>query len=64
MFLSMVAAAPLVTIIAKRLLKDRYREFERYQALKYGFDQARVSRLFVFGTVIVCALAIFLGLNW
>jgi len=64
MLLSMVCAAPVPTWAARRLLKDRYNEFERYEALKYRFDEAKVTGFLVSFVGVSSSIAIFLGLNW
>ena len=64
LFLSLLCALQIVTWMSILLLKDRYKELERYATLKSGTNLAKATRLVVVAIALPSAVAIFLGLNW
>lgn len=55
-FMALLLAGVLLTPAIKFLLKERYAEYERYAALRFGFDQNRVMK--GFGIVITSAFVV------
>lgn len=51
-FMALLLSGAILTPALKAVLKARYAEYERYTALRYGFDQNRVIKGFV---IIICA---------
>jgi hypothetical protein len=64
LFLSLVVSAAPLIWIAKLLLGQRYREYEKYIALKVKYDVDRVSRLLIGVVGIGSGILVFLALNW
>jgi hypothetical protein len=50
-FMALLVAGLLVDPLVKALLRERYAEFERYYALRFGFDQRRVLKGFA---IVIC----------
>jgi MFS family permease len=63
-FLALAVAALPATRIAKRLLGERFTEYETYLQLKHKMDFARVNRLACIAIGWLVAIAVALGLNW
>lgn len=58
-FMALLVAGLLLDPLVKALLRQRYAEFERYYALRFGFDQRRVLKGFA---IVICtgfALGVF-----
>ncbi|HET9553447.1 MAG TPA: hypothetical protein VFP50_10810 [Anaeromyxobacteraceae bacterium] len=62
--LAIALTIPLSGVLERRLLGARHGEYLAYQRLRTGMDVARVGRLMggLFG--LLCAVVIFLGLDW
>ena len=58
-FMALLASGLLIDPIVKALLKERYAEFERYNALRFGFDQRRVLKGFAIVICTAFALSVF-----
>ena len=58
-FMGLLACGIILTPVLKRLLNERYTEYERYNALKSGFDQRRVLKGFTIGISSAFAVAVF-----
>ena len=58
-FMGLLASGVILTPVLKRLLKERYAEYERYTALKFGFDQNRVLKGFAIGISAGFVVAVF-----
>lgn len=58
-FMALLVSSVLLTPLLKIVLKERYAEFERYSALRHGFDQRRVMKGFSIAICAACALSVY-----
>ena len=58
-FMGLLLSGVVLTPILKRVLKERYAEYERYTALRFGFDQARAMKGLAIAICSAFALAVF-----
>lgn len=58
-FMALLLSGLILTPALKWLLKERYAEYERYQALRFGFDQNRVMKGFSIAISSAFVLAVF-----
>ena len=59
-FMGLLVSGVILTPVLKRVLKERYAEYERYTALRFGFDQNRALKPFAIGISSAFVLAVFL----
>ena len=64
LFLALAVASLPTTWIAKRLLGERFNDYEAYLQLKHNIDYRRANRLALIVIVWLVAVTIGLGLNW
>lgn len=61
-FMALLLSGVILTPVLKALLKERYAEYERYAALRFGFDQNRVMKglaITISSAFVIAVLALF-----
>lgn len=63
-FLALIMTSPLLELILRRLLKERYLEFDIYQQLKYKFDAKKIGKVLVNFITVICGAFLILTFNF